>query len=215
MRCGAARTPDRRLSAGVAGATHLASPAEGTAMIQNDLARQLLATAAAIAMASTVACAATAPPAAPAAPPAPAPITSYTFDPPIHRNPVTIAWHDATRTFYVGTFNDGTIYYGQLDNPQARVFIEGRRGQTAAGVAVADGRMYVAGGVYLEIRVHDLETRRLVGTFTTAPDGFLLDVTATAAGHVWVTATARRFRCCGTLTPNSSRPAAGRRPGCR
>ncbi len=155
-------------------------------MIQCGYSRGLSVMTTATVMALTAACTAPA-----SAPPPPAATEStaiplYHLDP-VHRNPVTITWDDSSQSFFVGTFNDGTIYRGRLDDPMPRVFLEGRRGQTANGVDVADGRLYVAGGLYREIRVHDLETRQLVGSFTTDPGGVLLDVTATGPGDVWVT----------------------------
>jgi hypothetical protein len=158
-------------------------------MIQYGHSRRLLATTTATVMVLTAACSTpvsilTSPPPPPAES---TPTPLYNFDPQLHRNPVTITWDDSSQSFFVGTFNDGTIYRGQLDDPMARVFLEGRRGQTAHGVDVADGRLFVAGGLYREIRVHDLETRKLVGSFTTDPGGWLLDVTTTATGDVWVT----------------------------
>ena len=56
----------------------------------------------------------------------------------MHRGPVAIAWHDPSRSFLVGTYHDGTIYRGRLEDPTVPVYIEGRRGQTANGIKIAD-----------------------------------------------------------------------------
>jgi hypothetical protein len=139
-------------------------------------------------LAVTAACAGPAPEPAPGPPPtASAPAPGYTLEQPVHRSPVAIEWHDPSRSFFVGTYHDGTIYRGRLEDPTVPVYIEGRRGQTANGIKVANGRLYVAGGLYGDVRVHDLETRELVGRFDTGSGGWLVDMAVTGAGDVWVT----------------------------
>jgi hypothetical protein len=86
----------------------------------------------------------------------------------------------------VGTYPDGTIYRGRLEDLTVPVYIEGRRGQTANGIKIANRRLFVAGGLYGDVRVHDLETRELVGTFDTGSGGWLVDMAVTGAGDVWV-----------------------------
>jgi hypothetical protein len=123
----------------------------------------------------------------PVAATSPAPGSVYTLDDPVHRSPVAIAWHDPSRSFLVGTYHDGTIYRGRLEDPTVPVYIEGRRGQTVNGIKIANGRLFVAGGLYGDVRVHDLETRELVGEFDTGSGGWLVDMAVTGAGDVWVT----------------------------
>src|SRR5881398_1422181 len=84
---------------------------------------------------------------APAAPP-PDASRVYTLDPATHRNPEGIAWDEASQTFFVGAYNDGTIYRGGLDDLIVRPFIQGAPGTSAVGLKVAAGRLYVAGGLY-------------------------------------------------------------------
>jgi sugar lactone lactonase YvrE len=127
---------------------------------------------------------------APAAPP-PNATRVYTLDPPTHRNPEGIAWDEASRTFFVGAYNDGTIYRGGLDDPTVRPFIEGSPGRSAVGLKVAAGRLYVAGGLYGDLRVYDLATKAQVGRFTTGNGGFLNDLVVTDTGDVWVTDSVR------------------------
>jgi Cu-Zn family superoxide dismutase len=100
---------------------------------------------------------------------------------------VPIDWHADSRSFFVGTFHDGSLYRGRLDDPTVQLFLEGTPGQSASGIAIADGLLYVSGGNYGEIRVHDLETKALVGSFSTGQGGFLNDLVVTDAGDVYVT----------------------------
>ena len=65
--------------------------------------------------------------------------------------------------------------------------LEGRRGLTAHGIDVVGDRIFVAGGLYGDIRVYDIESREQVGSFTTGSGGFLVSLVVTAAGDVWVT----------------------------
>lgn len=127
------------------------------------------------------------------APAAPSPNASrvYTLDPPTHRNPEGIAWDEAGQTFFVGAYNDGTIYRGGLDDPTVRPFIEGSPGRSAVGLKVAAGLLYVAGGIYGDVRVYDVASKAQVGTFSTGQGGFLNDLVVTDTGDVWVTDSVR------------------------
>jgi sugar lactone lactonase YvrE len=127
---------------------------------------------------------------APAAPP-PNATRVYTLDPSTHRNPEGITSDEASRTFFVGAYNDGTIYRGELDDPTVRPFIEGSPGRSAVGLKIAGGRLYVAGGIYGDLRVYDVATKALVGTFSTGEGGFLNDLVVTDTGDVWVTDSVR------------------------
>src|SRR5215212_9139288 len=64
----------------------------------------------------------------------PAATVVYTLERPEHRNPAGIVWDAASRSFFVGAYNDGTLYRGQLDSPTVPVYLEGRPGQTAVGL---------------------------------------------------------------------------------
>jgi hypothetical protein len=128
----------------------------------------------------------------PAAPTAPTPATAgpipvYTLDEPEHRSPVPIAWHEESRTFFVGTIHDGSVYRGSLDDPTVPVFLQGEPGQMATGIGIVAGRILVAGGLGGDITAYDLQTRALVGEFATGPGGFLRSLLVTDAGDVWVT----------------------------
>jgi sugar lactone lactonase YvrE len=131
----------------------------------------------------------------------------YTLDPPTHRNPEGIAWDEASRTFFVGAYNDGTIYRGGLDDPTVRPFIAGSPGRSAVGLKVAADRLYVAGGIYGDLRVYDITTKAQVGTFSTGEGGFLNDLVVTDAGDVWVTDSVRPMLW--HLTPDQVKAGSG------
>jgi len=143
---------------------------------------------------------------APAGPP-PNATQVYTLDPPTHRNPEGIAWDEASRTFFVGAYNDGTIYRGGLGDSTVRPFIEGSPGRSAVGLKVAAGRLYVAGGIYGDVEVYDLATKAQVGTFTTGQGGFLNDLVVTDTGDVWVTDSVRPMLW--HLTPDQIKAGRG------
>jgi hypothetical protein len=139
---------------------------------------------------------------------------------PTHRNPEGIAWDDASRTFFVGAFNAGTIYRGGLDDPTVRPFVEGSPGRSAVGLKVAAGRLYVAGGIYGDLKVYDVATKAQVGTFTTGQGGFLNDLVVTDTGDVWVTDSVRPMLWHLTPRPRAGnqrrrRPADRRKPARR
>ena len=165
--------------------------------------------------------------ATPASPPpaaAPAPISVYTLAEPLHRTPFAIDWDAASGSFFVGSYDDGTIYRGHLDDPNVPVFLLGQPGQTAAGVRIAGGRLYVAGGIYGDIRVYDLATHALVGRFETGPGGEVGNLVVTGAGDVWVFDAVRpvlwhltpELLAAGSGTPTalSLAPEIPFRPGC-
>jgi Cu-Zn family superoxide dismutase len=132
-------------------------------------------------------CATAAPSSGPPAVATPTAIPRYTLEDPWHRNPMGIAWHDESQSFFVGTYFDGSLYRGRLDDPTVRVFLAGWPGQAAEGIKTADGRLYVAGGLYGEIRIYDLDSRARAGSFATGHGGALTDLVVTDTGHVWVT----------------------------
>ena len=149
--------------------------------------RSLLGLAVALLIAAP-ACAATPPPTtAPPTTAAPGATAVYTLDGAEHRLPAAVEWHAASRTFFVSTHNDGSIYRGGLDEPTTPIFLRGQPGQEADGIRVAGGRIYIAGGVDGQIRVYDLVTRQRTGTFETGPDGHVIDLTVTGTGDVYVT----------------------------
>jgi sugar lactone lactonase YvrE len=112
--------------------------------------------------------------------------TVFTLTPSTHGNPEGIAAGDGD-TFFVGATGDGTIYRGTVDSPTVTEFITGATGKSAIGMKVADGRLYVAGGMTGTIVVYDLGTRQQVASFDTGEGGFLNDLVVTHGGDVFVT----------------------------
>ena len=130
--------------------------------------------------------AATAPP--PAAPPATTgPIPVYTLDGPGGLKPTDVEWHAQSRTFFVSTYNQGALFQGRLDDASTPAFLRPQPGQTADGVRIAGGRIYVCAGTEAEIRVYDLATRQRIGTFTAGSGGHVIDAEVTGTGDVYVT----------------------------
>jgi sugar lactone lactonase YvrE len=109
-----------------------------------------------------------------------------TLDPSTHGNPEGVAWDPESKTFFVGTVGDGTIYRGTPDAATATVFIAGPK-SAAVGMKVADGKLYVAGGPSGEVRVYDTVSGALSGSFPTGTGGFLNDLVVTDDGDVFVT----------------------------
>ena len=110
----------------------------------------LLALAAALIL-TVAACATTPPSNATTSTPPPStaalgPIPVYTLDGAEHRRPAAIDWHAESRTFFVSTHNDGSIYRGELDSPITPIFLHGQPGQEADGIRVVGGRIYIGGG---------------------------------------------------------------------
>jgi Cu-Zn family superoxide dismutase len=111
----------------------------------------------------------------------------FTLAPSTHGNPEGVASSGGSGTFFVGATGDGTIYRGTVDNPTVTEFITGGTGKSAIGMKIADGRLYVAGGMTGKIVVYDLTTRQQVASFDTGTGGFLNDLVVTHHGDVFVT----------------------------
>jgi Cu-Zn family superoxide dismutase len=104
-----------------------------------------------------------------------------------HGKPMDIDWDAPSSSFLVSTYNDGTIYRGRLNDPNVPVYIEGTLGQTAEGITVTGGLLYVTGGISGQIRVYNLVTKAQVGRFDTGTGGELVDLVVTDTGDVWAT----------------------------
>ena len=90
-------------------------------------------------------------------------------------------------TFYVSITGDGAIYSGSLGSDTVTPFIPGSTGDSAVGIKVRKGKLYVAGGMTGNIKVYDLKTKALLATFATGAGGFLNDLVVTRKGDVFVT----------------------------
>jgi len=104
-----------------------------------------------------------------------------------HGKPMDIDSDAASGSFFVSTYNDGTIYRGRLNDPNVPVYIEGTLGQTAEGITIARGLLYMAGGISGQIRVYNLATKTQVGRYETGSGGELMDLAVTGTGDVWAT----------------------------
>ena len=102
-------------------------------------------------------------------------------------NPEGVAVDKRTDAFFTGGTGDGTIFRGTLGDPTVHVFIPGASGTSAVGMKVFRGKLYVAGGGSGLIKVYDLASKALVGSFATGTGGFLNDLVVTEHGDVWVT----------------------------
>lgn len=106
--------------------------------------------------------------------------------------PEGIAYDRETRSFYVGSTTDGTIYRGTLGNPNTTVFSPaGADGHTSVtGMKVnARGHLFVCGAATGLLFVYDTRTGVLLGKFDTKsePNTFINDVTITPNGDAYFT----------------------------
>jgi len=107
--------------------------------------------------------------------------------------PEGIAVVPGSRTFFVSSTRDGTIFRGDLRRPALRPFLAG--GANGRDVAVglkADrgGRLYVAGGPTGALFVYNSRNARLIRAFDTglrAPASFVNDVAVAAGGDAYAT----------------------------
>ena len=93
-------------------------------------------------------------------------------------------------TFYVSSTGDGTIFRGNVRQPQTGVFLAGGADgrTTAVGLDVdRRGLLFVAGGNTGLVWVYDTRTGALVRRFETGPGGFLNDVIVARNGDAYVT----------------------------
>ena len=115
----------------------------------------------------------------------------FTLDPSVPgNNPEGVAWDPSTQSFFVGTVGTGTIYRATLRDATLRPFITpdpAAPADSAVGMKVSRGRLFVAGGTTGSIYVYDVTTRALLARFETGPGGFLNDLVVTAQGDVFVT----------------------------
>ncbi len=105
-------------------------------------------------------------------------------------NPEGVAWDPRSRTFFVGGITSGTIYRASLRDATLRPFIvpnPAPPADSAIGLKVADGKLFVAGGQTGSIYVYDIATGALSARFETGTGGFLNDLVVTSKGDVYVT----------------------------
>jgi hypothetical protein len=116
--------------------------------------------------------------------------TVYTLAEPQHGNPEGVAFDKRSGFFFVSAVGDGSIYRGALGDTATPVpvFIPGAQGQSATGMKVFDGRLYVAGAATGTIKVYDVDSGALLATFDTkggsASPTFVNDLDVTRDGDV-------------------------------
>jgi sugar lactone lactonase YvrE len=107
------------------------------------------------------------------------------------RYPEGIAAENKSGTFYISSFADGSIYSGNVRDEQAELFLPGGEdGRTqAVGLALDDGRLYVAGGETATVFVYDTSDEDLIRSFSTqGAENFLNDVTINPrSGDAYIT----------------------------
>ena len=115
----------------------------------------------------------------------------FTLDPSTPRNnPEGVAWDSRSESFFVGTVGTGTIYRATLRDSTLRPFITpdpAAPADSAVGMKVSGGKLYVAGGSTGSIYVYAIRTGALLSRFETGPGGFLNDLVVTQKGDVYVT----------------------------
>jgi hypothetical protein len=117
----------------------------------------------------------------------------YTLAEPEHGNPEGVAFDKRSGFFFVSATGDGSIYRGRLGDTATPVpvFIPGAAGQSATGLKVQHGRLYVAGAATGTIKVYDVASGALLATFDTkggdSSPTFINDLDVTRRGDVYAT----------------------------
>ena len=115
----------------------------------------------------------------------------FTLDPSVSgNNPEGVAWDNRSQSFFVGTVGTGTIYRATLRDTTLRPFITpdpAAPADSAVGMKVSGGKLFVAGGPTGSIYVYEIRTGALLARFETGPGGFLNDLVVTERGDVYVT----------------------------
>lgn len=105
--------------------------------------------------------------------------------------PEGVATWEGPDYFYVGSTTDGTIFRGQLWEPETEVFLPGGADgrTTATGLAVDSerGRLLVSGGGSGMVFAYDLATRELIASGMAEDAGFVNDVALGPDGSAYFT----------------------------
>jgi sugar lactone lactonase YvrE len=126
------------------------------------------------------------------------PADVYTLSEPQHGNPEGVAFDKRTGFFFVSATGDGSIYRGKLGDvaTPVPVFIPGAAGQSATGLKVRHGKLYVAGAATGTIKVYDVDSGALLATFDTkggdSSPTFINDLDVTKRGDVYATDSKRQ-----------------------
>jgi sugar lactone lactonase YvrE len=115
----------------------------------------------------------------------------FTLDPSTSgNNPEGVAWDNQSGAFFVGTVGTGVIYRATLSDTTLTPFITpdpALPADSAVGMKVSQGKLYVAGGATGSIYVYDIATGAQLARFETGAGGFLNDLVVTKRGDVYVT----------------------------
>jgi Cu-Zn family superoxide dismutase len=115
----------------------------------------------------------------------------FRLDPSVSgNNPEGVAWDQRSESFLVGTVGTGTIYRANLGDRKLRPFITpdpGAPADSAVGMKISHGKLFVAGGPTGSIYVYEIRTGALLARFETGTGGFLNDLVVTGKGDVFVT----------------------------
>jgi sugar lactone lactonase YvrE len=94
--------------------------------------------------------------------------------------PEGIATRHEGNTFYSGSLANGAIFKGNLATGSGKVFIPGQAGRVAAGMKVARGMLFVAGGPTGQAYIFDADSGKEISTLQlTTGASFINDVTIT------------------------------------
>ena len=121
------------------------------------------------------------------------PADVYNLAEPQHGNPEGVAFDKRSGFFFVSAVGDGSIYRGRLGDTATPVpvFIPGAAGQSATGLKVLRGKLYVAGAATGTIKIYDVGTGALLATFDTkggvSSPTFVNDLDVTKRGDVYAT----------------------------
>ena len=88
-------------------------------------------------------------------------------------------------TYYVTDFNSGTIYRGDLNQPEAHIFISDT-GFGAGGIRVVGSRLLVARG-FAGVSLYDRTTGAVIATWSVAEGSWALRITIAPNGDAYIT----------------------------
>mgnify|MGYP002778929246 CR=1 FL=1 len=104
--------------------------------------------------------------------------------------PEGVAVDPSEQVFFVSSTTDGTIFRGEIGNPDTSVFLPGgvHGRTTAVGLDVdSDGVLFIAGGASKSLWAYDTRTGALIAQSAYAGAGFINDVVAPEPGVAYFT----------------------------
>jgi Cu-Zn family superoxide dismutase len=110
-----------------------------------------------------------------------------------HGNPEGVAFDKRSGDFFVSSVGDGSIWRGELGDTADLVptFIPPVAGNSATGMKIFKGKLYVSGAATGTIKVYDVDSGALLATFDTKGGDtgptFINDLVVTRHGDVFAT----------------------------